>query len=106
MAFVGPMENAFGGKWFDMDWNPQLTFEPWKKAVNYYVENMKVDTKGGLHGVGQPPGQGLTARLVHDGDRVQKATGRRDISQVRAPLDRERGTWLGRSITRSRDRKG
>ena len=40
MAFVGPMVNAFGGKWFDMDWNPQLTSEPWKKAVNYYVENM------------------------------------------------------------------
>lgn len=40
MAFVGPMVNAFGGKWFDMDWKPQLTSEPWKKAVNYYVDNM------------------------------------------------------------------
>jgi sorbitol/mannitol transport system substrate-binding protein len=40
MAFVGPMVNAFGGKWFDMDWKPQLTSEPWKNAVNYYVENM------------------------------------------------------------------
>jgi len=40
MAFVGPMVNAFGGRWFDMDWKPQLTSEPWKKAVNYYVDLM------------------------------------------------------------------
>ena len=40
MAFVGPMVNAFGGKWFDMDWQPQLTSEPWKAAVNWYVDNM------------------------------------------------------------------
>lgn len=40
MAFVGPMVNAFGGRWFDMDWNPQLQSEPWTKAVNYYVELM------------------------------------------------------------------
>ena len=40
MAFVGPMVNAFGGRWFDMEWKPQLTSEPWKKAVSYYVENM------------------------------------------------------------------
>ena len=40
MAFVGPMVNAFGGQWFDMEWKPQLTSEPWKTAVTYYVENM------------------------------------------------------------------
>ena len=40
MAFVGPMVNAFGGRWFDEDWQPQLTSEPWVTAVNYYVENM------------------------------------------------------------------
>jgi multiple sugar transport system substrate-binding protein/sorbitol/mannitol transport system substrate-binding protein len=40
MAFVGPMVNAFGGRWFDMDWLPQLTSEPWKKAVTYYVDLM------------------------------------------------------------------
>ena len=38
MAFIGPMVNAFGGRWFDMDWQPQLTSEPWKKAINYYVD--------------------------------------------------------------------
>lgn len=40
MAFVGPMVNAFGGRWFDMNWAPQLTSEPWKKAVTHYVELM------------------------------------------------------------------
>ncbi len=41
MAFVGPLVNAFGGRWFDMDWNPQLTSEPWVNAVNYYVDLVK-----------------------------------------------------------------
>ncbi|MCB1972617.1 MAG: extracellular solute-binding protein, partial [Geminicoccaceae bacterium] len=40
MAFVGPMVNTFGGRWFDMDWKPQLTSEPWVKAVTYYVDLM------------------------------------------------------------------
>jgi len=40
MAFVGPLVNAFGGRWFDMDWNPQLTSEPWVNAINYYVDLM------------------------------------------------------------------
>jgi polyol transport system substrate-binding protein len=40
MAFVGPMVNAFGGRWFDMDWKPQLTTEPWVNAVTYYVKNL------------------------------------------------------------------
>ncbi len=40
MAFVGPLVNAFGGKWFDMDWQPQLESDEWKSAVNYYVDLM------------------------------------------------------------------
>ena len=40
MAFVGPMVNTFGGRWFDMDWNPQLDTQPWKDAINYYVDLM------------------------------------------------------------------
>ena len=40
MAFVGPMVNAFGGRWFNEEWEPQLTSEPWVTAVTYYVENM------------------------------------------------------------------
>ena len=41
MAFVGPMVNAFGGRWFNEKWEPQLTTEPWKNAVTYYVKNMR-----------------------------------------------------------------
>ncbi|PDT50533.1 sugar ABC transporter substrate-binding protein [Sinorhizobium fredii] len=37
MAFIGTMVNAYGGRWFDMDWKPQLNSEPWKKAVTDYV---------------------------------------------------------------------
>src|SRR3712207_4721821 len=32
MAFIGPMVNAFGGRWFNEKWEPQLTTEPWKNA--------------------------------------------------------------------------
>jgi sorbitol/mannitol transport system substrate-binding protein len=34
------MINTYGGRWFDMDWKPQLNTEPWKKAVTDYVELM------------------------------------------------------------------
>ena len=40
MAFIGPMVNAFGGRWFNEKWEPQLTTEPWRNAVSYYVKNM------------------------------------------------------------------
>ncbi|MFQ6242770.1 ABC transporter substrate-binding protein [Sinorhizobium meliloti] len=30
--------NTHGGKWFDMEWKPQLNGEPWHKAVNLYVD--------------------------------------------------------------------
>ncbi|MFK0208413.1 ABC transporter substrate-binding protein [Agrobacterium sp. NPDC090283] len=40
MAFLGTMINAYGGRWFDMDWKPQLTSEPWKKAIADYVALM------------------------------------------------------------------
>ena len=41
MAFIGPMVNAFGGRWFDMDWKPQIDTEPWHNAVNYYIDLME-----------------------------------------------------------------
>ena len=40
MAFVGPMVNAFGGRWFDMDWNPTIDSDEWRNAINYYVDLM------------------------------------------------------------------
>lgn len=41
MAFVGTMANAFGARWFDMDWKPQLTSPEWKAAITYYVDLMQ-----------------------------------------------------------------
>jgi len=40
MAFVGPMVNAFGGRWFDMEWNPTIDSEEWHNAITYYVDLM------------------------------------------------------------------
>lgn len=40
MAFIGPLANAFGARWFDMDWNPQLDSPEWNAAVTYYVDLM------------------------------------------------------------------
>ncbi len=40
MAFLGTMINTYGGRWFDMDWKPQLTSAPWKKAISDYVALM------------------------------------------------------------------
>jgi sorbitol/mannitol transport system substrate-binding protein len=38
MAFVSTLVNAFGGRWFDENWEPQLTSEPWQEAITYYVD--------------------------------------------------------------------
>ncbi len=38
MALVTTMVNAFGGRWFDMDWNAQLETPEWKNAINFYVD--------------------------------------------------------------------
>ncbi len=40
MAFIGPLANAFGARWFDMDWNPQLDSPEWNAAITYYVDLM------------------------------------------------------------------
>ncbi|WP_434715131.1 sugar ABC transporter substrate-binding protein (plasmid) [Rhizobium sp. YTUHZ045] len=40
MAFLGTMINSYGGRWFDMDWKPQINSEPWKKAITDYAELM------------------------------------------------------------------
>lgn len=41
MAFVGTVANAFGARWFDMNWKPQLDSKEWNAAVSYYVDLMK-----------------------------------------------------------------
>ncbi|MGC3871727.1 ABC transporter substrate-binding protein [Halomonas sp. GXIMD04776] len=38
MALVSTMVNTFGGRWFDMEWNPQLDSAAWQEAVGFYVD--------------------------------------------------------------------
>ncbi|PIE08074.1 MAG: sugar ABC transporter substrate-binding protein [Rhodobacterales bacterium] len=40
MAFIATMANAFGARWFDMDWQPQLDSPEWNTAIHYYVDLM------------------------------------------------------------------
>ena len=37
MALVSTIVNSFGGRWFDMDWTPQINSSPWNKAVSFYI---------------------------------------------------------------------
>jgi sorbitol/mannitol transport system substrate-binding protein len=41
MAFITTLVNTNGGQWFDMNWKPQLTSEPWKKSITFYVDLLK-----------------------------------------------------------------
>jgi sorbitol/mannitol transport system substrate-binding protein len=59
MAFLGTLVNTNGGRWFDMQWHPQLTSEPWKTAINYYVDLMKVDGPPGASANGFNENQAL-----------------------------------------------
>ena len=36
MAFFSTMVNTYGGRWFDMNWKPQLTSDAWKQAATQY----------------------------------------------------------------------
>ena len=38
MAFLTTLVNTNGGRWFDMDWQPQLDTPEWKSAVGFYVD--------------------------------------------------------------------
>jgi sorbitol/mannitol transport system substrate-binding protein len=38
MAFLTTLVNTYGGQWFDMKWQPQLTTQPWKDAITFYVD--------------------------------------------------------------------
>lgn len=41
IALITTIANSFGGRWFDEKWQPQFNTEPWKKALNFYVDTMK-----------------------------------------------------------------
>ncbi|MCY0965063.1 ABC transporter substrate-binding protein [Parathalassolituus penaei] len=37
MALLGTMVNTFGGRWFDINWQPQINTDAWKSAVSFYI---------------------------------------------------------------------
>lgn len=41
MAFLTTLVNTFGGRWFDLDWNPTINTPPWEEAIGYYVDLMQ-----------------------------------------------------------------
>ncbi|MBD8708943.1 sugar ABC transporter substrate-binding protein [Pseudomonas sp. CFBP 13711] len=41
MALLTTMANAFGARWFDEQWQPQLTSPEWTAAANFYVNTLK-----------------------------------------------------------------
>ena len=59
MAYLTTLANTFGGAWFDMGWKPQLTSEPWKKAITFYVDLMKRDGPPGAASNGFNENQAL-----------------------------------------------
>ena len=59
MAFLGTLVNTYGGRWFDMKWQPQLTSQPWETAINYYIDIMKADGPPGASANGFNENQAL-----------------------------------------------
>lgn len=41
LAPLDTVVNTFGGQWFDLQWNPQLTSPKFEQAVNFYVNLLK-----------------------------------------------------------------
>lgn len=41
IAFLTPLANSFGARWFDENWKPQFDQPEWKAALTYYVDLMK-----------------------------------------------------------------
>ncbi|MBZ5564098.1 MAG: sugar ABC transporter substrate-binding protein [Acidobacteriia bacterium] len=41
MAYLSTLVNTFGGRWFDLDWKPQLTSPAWEEAVSFYVNLLR-----------------------------------------------------------------
>lgn len=59
MAYLTTLANAYGGRWFDMRWKPQLTSKPWEDAITFYVNLMKKDGPPGAAANGFNENQAL-----------------------------------------------
>ena len=52
MAFLTTVVNTYGGRWFDMDWEPQLDSPEWNEAVSFYVNLLNDCGQPGATGTG------------------------------------------------------
>ena len=52
MAPLTTVVNTFGGRWFDENWEPQLTSPEWNEAVNFYVDLIQECGQPGATGTG------------------------------------------------------
>jgi sorbitol/mannitol transport system substrate-binding protein len=43
MAYFSLLVNTYGGRWFDMNWQPQINTAPWKEALTYYIDLLRKD---------------------------------------------------------------
>ena len=61
MGIITTVANTFGGSWFNMSWQPQLTSSPWEKAVTFYVDLLRRDGPPGATSNGFNENQSLFA---------------------------------------------
>ena len=52
MAFLTATSNAFGARWFDMDWKPQFDQPAWKDTLSFYIDLMNEAGPPGASGNG------------------------------------------------------
>ena len=69
MALVSTMVNSFGGRWFDMDWQPQIDSPAWQEAVSFYVDLLERfrSSRSQLQRLQREPGAVLPWQLCHVG---------------------------------------
>jgi sorbitol/mannitol transport system substrate-binding protein len=41
VAYVSTLVDTFGGRWFDLNWKPELTSPAWNEATSYYVNLLR-----------------------------------------------------------------
>lgn len=41
MAYLDTLVNTYGGRWFNMKWQPEIDSPAWHKAITFYVDIMK-----------------------------------------------------------------
>lgn len=62
MGLISTIVNSFGGRWFDMEWKPQLTSDPWKQAITFYSELLTTNGPPGATSNGFNENQALFAQ--------------------------------------------